>query len=99
MVLLNTQNEAVYSNLELKYLLNVTRSGCVFCSAKDRRTGKTHLFLVFHQRDRIYVRNGLRGTWDEVKNRPDYDRIRQLFEDALANNQVPTYSTNRLNLI
>ena len=98
MVLINTQTQSVYSNLQLKYLLNVPRSGCVFCSARDRKTGKAHLFLVFHQRDRIYVRNGLRGTWDEVKSRADYEQIRSVFEAALENDRVPTYSTNRFNL-
>ena len=94
MVILNTKiNKKNYSNLEFKYLLEVPRSECVFCSTKDKITKRTRLFLVFHNQDRIYERNGLKGTWEEVTGAESYREIRRIL--ALAINKVPYYSTNR----
>ena len=94
MVIINTQiNKKDYSSLEFKYLLEVPRSECVFCSTKDKITGRTRLFLIFNNQNRIYERNGLKGTWEEVTGAESYREIRRIL--ALAINKVPYYTTNR----
>ena len=92
MVIINTQTSQ-YSNISFRYIIEIEKSSCTFCSARDKETGKSHLFLVFTD-GRAYSRNGLRGTWDEIpSNTPDYDHIRGLLSSTQANNLVPCYST------
>lgn len=95
MVLINTQTgTGKYAGLEVKYLLEIPRSGCVYCSARHRETGKTRIFLVFYSREAAYVRNGLRGTWD-IQDHAEYDELRRIARDAAQNPDVPCYTTNR----
>ena len=93
MVIINTQTSQ-YSNISFRYIIEIPKSSCLFGSARDKETGKSHLFLVFKD-GRTYSRNGLRGTWDEIQsNTADHDRIRGLLSHAQANNLVPCYSTH-----
>ena len=93
MVIINTQ-ASQYSNISFRYIIEIQKSSCIFGSARDNETGKSHLFLVFKD-GRTYSRNGLRGTWDEIlSNTPDHDRIRKLLSSTQANNLVPCYSTH-----
>ena len=93
MVIINTRGQ--YSNISFRYIIEVERSSCTFCSARDNETGKSHLFLIFTD-GRTYSRNGLRGTWDEIQsNTSDHGRIRSLLSSTQANNLVPCYSTHK----
>ena len=47
MVTINTENLQKYENIVLSYLVELPRSECFFSSARDAKTGKLHLFLVF----------------------------------------------------
>ncbi len=75
MVLINTQT--VYSTLSFKYFMEIPRCDCVFGSAREEN-GKTHLFLVFNERGRIYKRKGLTGTWAKITSPAEYSQIRCL---------------------
>ena len=95
MVILNTvETNNSYNSLTVKYLLEVPRLDLVFCSARDNK-GKIHLFLVFNDKGKIYVRKGLQSSWAEITENGDYFQIRRLLKDALVNKQVPYFSNNR----
>ena len=93
MVLVNTQNSKIYSNLKFKYLLEVPRSDCIFGSAREE-SGKTHLFLIFNEKGRIYKRQGLSGAWTQVRNPAEYCTIRLLVCDTIRYNTAPRYTNH-----
>ena len=97
MVTINTQYSSSisskYSNITFRHLVELPKSDCFFGSARDTRTGKLHLFLIVNHRGKIYARNGLNGTWVELKDPHEYDRVRRLVTSAVANQSVPCYST------
>ena len=100
MVTINTiqETEVSFSNITFRYLVELPNSQCVFGSARDRESGKSHLFLVFTD-GRVYTRNGLKNCWDEVSNTADYDKVRRLVTIALSNKTVPCYiSAQQVNL-
>ena len=95
MVLLNSRitNTKVYDNIDFKYLIDVPRCDCVFCSARERSTGKTHLFLVFNHKGKIYRRDGIRSSWIELRNEEEYSQIRELLIRAISDKSIPCYTT------
>jgi len=97
MVTLNSQlvqpKNRVYENVDFKYLIDVPRCDCVFGSAREKATGKSLLFLIFNHRGKIYRRNGLNGTWIELRNEDEYVRVRELLLKAISDKQVPCYTT------
>ena len=93
MVILKTNN---YTNFSVKYLLEVPRLDLIFCSARDSE-GKLHLFLIFNERGKIYVRKGLNSTWIEVTDENDYFQVRGLLKSALDQG-VPYFTNNRFSL-
>ena len=76
-----------------KYLVRLPTSDCIFCSTQEPTTGRRKLFLIFNQEERIYSRNALQGTWDEIKDAEQYNVIRQKFSQAVTERTVPYYST------
>ena len=91
MVTINTQYETSnFNSITFRYLVELTKSGCVFGSARDNETGRTRLFLVFNT-GRVYARNGLKNCWDEVNRSADYDRVRRLVTLARAHKTIPCY--------
>jgi len=89
MVLVNTQPD-----VEFKYFLEVPKSRCTFCSGRDRTTGKTKLYLVFHEHQRVYTRNGLRGTWEELESGTSR-QLRNILNEAYTDISIPRYSSNK----
>lgn len=75
-----------------QHLIDLPHCDCVFCSARERKSGKTRLFLIFNEQKRIYIRNGIRDTWDELKDKYDYDQVRQRFNDVIAEKKIPCFS-------
>ena len=92
MVTFNTEIARNYEDLEFKYLLEIPKSDCIFCSTRERRTGRTYLFLVFRNEDKTYYRHGLKGTWVELKNRDEYHQFQEIFAEAINNKNIPSYS-------
>lgn len=81
------------SAIVFHHLIDLPNCDCVFCSTVERTTGQTRLFLVFNERRRIYVRNRIRDTWDELRDAASYERIRDQFNRAILEQKVPCFST------
>lgn len=94
MVLLNT-NPAV-SSIDVKYLIEVPRRGCIFCSTRERDTGRTRLFLFFRT-GKVYTRRGLSRRWAEVDSH-EAGYVRGIIDEVLHNHSVPHYTSNRIKL-
>ena len=92
MVTFNTQIARNYGDLEFKYLLEIPKSDCIFCSTRERSSGRTYLFLVFKKEDKTYFRNGLRGTWVELKSQIEYQQFREILSEAIRDKNTPCYS-------
>lgn len=90
MVLLNTQpKQSVTEQLKFNYCVEISESDCIFCSAKDRSTGKLKLYLISRADDRVYKRRPLTDSWIEVDER-ERDTVTAVYYDAVRNN-VPYY--------
>ena len=82
------------TELSFKHLVDAPRAGCLFGSARDAK-GKIRLFLISHQKGRIYSRNGIKGTWEELGDQ-DQGVVQSVLERALHDKNVPRYTTNQL---
>lgn len=80
-------------DLVIKHLIEMPNSQCVFCSTVENSTGRSQLFLIFQHQQKIYKRNGLKGTWHEMEDRDEYLTVRSLFMQALRQRNIPCYST------
>jgi len=80
------------SEFIFQHLIDLPTCDCVFCSTCQKSTGKTRLFLIFNDRKRIYQRNGVKDTWDEVHDSNEYERIRQNFNCAIEQRRIPCFS-------
>ena len=92
MVTFNTEIARNYDDLEFKYLLEIPKSDCIFCSTRERSTGRTYLYLVFNAEEKVYFRNGLKGIWVELKNRIEQHQFREILWEAIRTKSIPCYS-------
>jgi hypothetical protein len=76
-----------------KHMIELTSCGCVFCYTQEEASGRTRLFLVFKDQARVYSRNGLRGTWEEIRNEEESRSIFDTFERAVSEQKVPRFAT------
>ena len=74
------------------HLIDLPNSDCVFCSTVETSTGHSRLFLIFRERQRIYLRNEIRDTWDELRDAAQYACIRERFNQAIEEKNVPCFS-------
>ena len=81
-------NEIVF-----KHLVDLPNCDCVFCSAEERFTGRSRLFLIFNHQGRIYSRNGINGTWDEMEDEEEINFIRQKFTEVIEKRDIPCFTT------
>lgn len=80
------------ASIVFQHLIDLPNCDCIFCSTVETATGRTRLFLVFRQRDRIYIRNGSKDTWDELKDKPQYQLVMDRFSRAVHEQKVPCFS-------
>lgn len=80
------------ASIVFQHLIDLPNCDCVFCSTVETSTGRTKLFLIFSERRRIYVRNGMKDTWDELKDAAQYNCIKDLFGKAVTEQKVPCFS-------
>ncbi len=80
-------------NIIFRCLVRLPKSDCIFCSTQEQSTGRRRLFLIFNREERIYFRNALRGTWDEIKDVEQCSAIRQKFSNAVTEKTIPYFST------
>jgi len=78
-----------------KHLVELSGCDCVFCSTREKETGLTRLFLIFHDQRRIYTRNGINGTWDELEDQDECIRVRQKFQEVVGERKIPCFTTER----
>jgi hypothetical protein len=80
------------SNLIFRHMVEFPTFDCVFCSTEIEASGKTRLYLIFNDRKKVYLRNGLRETWDEVINDSESVAVREGYHSAIENQSIPRYS-------
>ena len=76
-----------------QHLIDLPSSNCVFCSTLEQATGKIQLYLIFHDQSRIYVRNGIKDTWEELKDKHQCQRIQTGFSSAIEERKIPCFSS------
>ncbi|HLD69591.1 MAG TPA: hypothetical protein VJA17_02395 [Candidatus Omnitrophota bacterium] len=82
-----------FNEVVFKHMVEFPSFDCVFCSTEEKTTGRTRLFLIFNNRSKVYQRNGLKGTWDEIQNEQHSDFIRTRFDLAVQENGIPRYTS------
>ncbi len=83
------QDPKKYNNIAFAHFVEIEKPNAYFAVARDKTSGKLHLFLVSKKDGKILVRNAFKKTWDEMVAREDYDRIQRLINYSLANRTVP----------
>lgn len=74
-------------------MIELTSCGCVFCYTQEEGSGRTRLFLIFKDKGRVYSRNGLRGTWEEIQVAEETASLLDVYEKAVAERKVPCFAT------
>ena len=82
----------LFNDLVFRHMVELTSSDCIFCSTQERETGRVRLYLIFDDHGQIYSRNGLKGTWVEVKDQDEYVTVRDAYTSARHQGTVPRYS-------
>lgn len=80
------------TSIVFQHLIDLPNCDCKFCSTVETVTGRTRLFLIFTQRERIYIRNGAKDTWDELKDNEQYRLLMNRFNQAVHEQKVPCFS-------
>jgi len=81
-------NESI-EDYDFRHLIEFQNQECVYCSAREKSTGRARLFLIFNERHRIYVHNGTEKKWDELTDENSYNNVRTCFNRAVSNNRIP----------
>ena len=79
-------------DIVFQHLIDLPNCDCVFCSTLETSSGRTRLFLIFNECRRIYVRNAIKETWDEIKDQTEYEIIRSGFERVVESRNIPCFS-------
>ncbi len=74
------------------HLIDMPNSDCVFCSTRVKENNRIKLFLIFNERNAVYIRNGLSGIWEEIFDAEKINFIRSRFEDVIEERKVPCYA-------
>ncbi len=82
-----------FDKYEFQHLIDYPNCDCVYCSTRDKSTGRARLFLVFNERRRIYVRNGVKNSWEELTDEGSYNTVRVRFNEAVVNDRIPYLTT------
>jgi sRNA-binding regulator protein Hfq len=82
---------ATHQKLVFKHMIELPHCECVFCSTQEEQTGRTRLFLVFRERQKVYMRNGIKGNWQEIANLEEHNAVWEGFEQAVLERKVPSF--------
>ena len=74
-----------------EHLIELPNCECVFGCAQDTGLGKRRLFLIFNDERRIYRRNSMKDTWDELIDQIEYDRVNSGFHNAVLERRIPCF--------
>lgn len=81
-------------NIVFKHMIELKSCGCVFCYTQEESSGRTRLFLIFKDKGRVYSRNGLRGTWEELLYSQDASQIIEAYDQAVMGQKIPCFATS-----
>jgi hypothetical protein len=82
------------ANIVFKHMIELKSCGCVFCYTQEESSGRTRLFLIFKEKGRVYARNGLRGTWEELPYSQDASQIIEAYDQAIMEQKIPCFATS-----
>ena len=82
------------TNIVFKHMIELKSCGCVFCYTQEESSGRSRLFLIFKDKGRVYSRNGLRGTWEELPYPQDASLIIEAFDQAVIEQKIPCFATS-----
>lgn len=82
------------TNIVFKHMIELKSCGCVFCYTQEESSGRSRLFLIFKDKGRVYSRNGLRGTWEELPYPQDASLIIEAFDQAIIEQKIPCFATS-----
>ena len=93
-----TISEVRSHQIRFTHFVDVPSSQCLIATGRDTQTNRANVFLLFYNDgNRVYRRNGLCGTWDELDSE-NRQIIRKRLEDAIKYDGIPRYTTqSRLN--
>lgn len=78
---------------DFKHLIDFQNCDCIYCSTREKATGRAKLFLVFNEHNRIYMHNGAKDKWEELTDEGSYNKVRVDFEKAVENHGIPYLTT------
>ena len=79
-------------DLIFQHFVDLPNCECVFCSTREKATGKSRLFLIFNDEKSIYMRSGMKESWEELQNEQQSDCIRSAFNEAILEHKIPCFS-------
>lgn len=82
------------SSIVFKHMIELKSCGCVFCYTQEESSGRTRLFLIFKEKRRVYFRNGLRATWEEMENAEEAEQILLAYDKAMTEQKIPCFATS-----
>ena len=82
-----------YTRLKLifNHMVELPHCECVFCSAQEEETGRTRIYLVFKEKQKVYSRNGIKGNWEEVAEADERASVWDGFEQAIMERKIPSF--------
>ena len=83
-----------HQRIVFQHMIELVHCGCVFGCAEEVVSGRNRLYLIFKQQGRIYARNGLKGTWDEIIDAEELEVVRGSFTEALEERRIPCFMTS-----
>ena len=77
--------------LVFRHMVELPHCECVFCSTEEEHTGRTHLFLIFRERRKVYMRHSIKGNWEEISNPEERALVWEGFEQAVLERKIPSF--------
>ena len=83
-----------HQKIVFRHMIELSNCECIFCSAEEVISGKTRLYLIFRSQGKIYTRNGLQGTWDQIEDIEELQNIKDGFIKAVSERKIPCFMTS-----
>ena len=74
-----------------QHLIEMPSFNGIFCSAKECASGKTRLFRLFKNNKKVYLRNGIKGTWEELPNEPSSNLVQDVLNKVIKERKIPAF--------
>ena len=83
-----------HQKVVFRHMIELSNCECIFCSAEEVVSGKTRLYLIFKNQGKIYTRNGLKETWDQIEDQEELENIKEGFLQAITDRKIPCFMTS-----